>query len=104
MIGHAGRIGGCRDFSATGAGDATGGCSRTGRAANDRVFASVKHLTRAPHLLRYCIAQLQQRAVQGPGDMMTGMVTDMTSRRMIVWWFKVVVSGRFLDRFLCLPR
>jgi hypothetical protein len=28
----------------------------------------------------------------------------MTTRRIIVWWFKVVVSGRFLDRFLYLPR
>jgi hypothetical protein len=28
----------------------------------------------------------------------------MTMRRMMFWWFRVVMSGRFLDRFLCLPR
>jgi hypothetical protein len=28
----------------------------------------------------------------------------MTTRRMIYWWFRVVMSGRFLERFLCLPR
>lgn len=28
----------------------------------------------------------------------------MTTRRMMVWWFRFVLSGRFLDRFLRLPR
>jgi hypothetical protein len=28
----------------------------------------------------------------------------MKMRRMMAWWFRVVLSGRFLDRFLCLPR
>lgn len=27
----------------------------------------------------------------------------MTTRRMIYWWFRFVMSGRFLDRFLSLP-
>jgi hypothetical protein len=29
---------------------------------------------------------------------------EMTTRRMMVWWFRFVLSGRFLDRFLSLPR
>jgi len=28
----------------------------------------------------------------------------MSTRRLMAWWFWVVMSGRFLDRFLCLPR
>ena len=28
----------------------------------------------------------------------------MTTRRVMFWWFRFVLSGRFLDRFLCLPR
>jgi hypothetical protein len=28
----------------------------------------------------------------------------MTTRRLLAWWFRFVLSGRFLDRFLCLPR
>jgi hypothetical protein len=28
----------------------------------------------------------------------------MTTRRLIFWWFRFVLSGRFLDRFLSLPR
>jgi hypothetical protein len=28
----------------------------------------------------------------------------MTTRRIMVWWFWFVLSGRFLDRFLSLPR
>jgi hypothetical protein len=28
----------------------------------------------------------------------------MSTRRMIVWWFRFVLSGRFLERFLSLPR
>jgi len=27
----------------------------------------------------------------------------MTTRRLIYWWFRIVMSGRFLDRFLCMP-
>ncbi|MEY9180907.1 hypothetical protein ABIG06_002763 [Bradyrhizobium sp. USDA 326] len=30
--------------------------------------------------------------------------TAMTMRRMMSWWFRFVVSGRFFDRFLSLPR
>jgi len=30
-------------------------------------------------------------------------ITAMTTRRLIYWWFRCVMSGRFLDRFLCLP-
>jgi hypothetical protein len=29
---------------------------------------------------------------------------EMTTRRVMVWWFRFVLSGRFLDRFLSLPR
>jgi hypothetical protein len=29
---------------------------------------------------------------------------QMTTRRVMVWWFRFVLSGRFLDRFLSLPR
>jgi hypothetical protein len=28
----------------------------------------------------------------------------MTTRRVMFWWFRFVLSGRFLDRFLSLPR
>ncbi|MEY9880938.1 hypothetical protein ABIA43_002472 [Bradyrhizobium sp. USDA 328] len=28
----------------------------------------------------------------------------MTMRRMMYWWFRFVLSGRFFDRFLSLPR
>ncbi len=28
----------------------------------------------------------------------------MTTRRLMYWWFRLVLSGRFLDRFLSLPR
>jgi hypothetical protein len=28
----------------------------------------------------------------------------MTTRRLMCWWFRFVLSGRFLDRFLSLPR
>jgi hypothetical protein len=88
------------------------GCLRPSRLACDPVFVIVKHLTRARLALRYCLLQLQQRAVKDPREIpretprpiMTGMMTEMTTRRMITWWFWVVVSGRFLDRFLCLPR
>jgi hypothetical protein len=31
-------------------------------------------------------------------------ITAMSMRRMMHWWFRFVMSGRFLDRFLCLPR
>jgi hypothetical protein len=31
-------------------------------------------------------------------------IAAMTSRRIMYWWFRFVLSGRFLDRFLCLPR
>jgi len=31
-------------------------------------------------------------------------ITAMTTRRMMYWWFRFVLSGRFLDRFLSLPR
>jgi hypothetical protein len=27
----------------------------------------------------------------------------MYSRRMTGWWFRFVLSGRFLDKFLCMP-
>ncbi|MDH6262864.1 hypothetical protein M2427_006814 [Bradyrhizobium sp. BR13661] len=27
----------------------------------------------------------------------------MTTRRLIYWWFWIVMSGRFLDRFLYMP-
>jgi hypothetical protein len=28
----------------------------------------------------------------------------MTTRRKMAWWFWFVISGRFLERFLTLPR
>lgn len=28
----------------------------------------------------------------------------MSTRRMAYWWFRFVISGRFLERFLNLPR
>jgi hypothetical protein len=28
----------------------------------------------------------------------------MTKRRVMVWWFRFVLSGRFFERFLSLPR
>jgi hypothetical protein len=31
-------------------------------------------------------------------------IAAMTTRRILYWWFRFVLSGRFLDRFLCLPR
>ena len=31
-------------------------------------------------------------------------ITAMTTRRLMYWWFRFVLSGRFTDRFLCLPR
>ena len=31
-------------------------------------------------------------------------IAAMTTRRMMHWWFRFVLSGRFLDRFLSLPR
>jgi hypothetical protein len=31
-------------------------------------------------------------------------IAAMTMRRMMYWWFRFVLSGRFLDRFLSLPR
>jgi hypothetical protein len=31
-------------------------------------------------------------------------IAAMTTRRIMYWWFRFVLSGRFLDRFLCLPR
>jgi hypothetical protein len=31
-------------------------------------------------------------------------IAAMTTRRVMSWWFRFVLSGRFLDRFLCLPR
>jgi len=31
-------------------------------------------------------------------------ITAMSMRRMMYWWFRFVLSGRFMDRFLCLPR
>jgi hypothetical protein len=31
-------------------------------------------------------------------------IAAMTTRRMMTWWFWFVLSGRFLDRFLDLPR
>ena len=30
-------------------------------------------------------------------------IAAMSMRRMIYWWFRLVMSGRFLDRFLTLP-
>ncbi|WP_164938243.1 hypothetical protein [Bradyrhizobium guangzhouense] len=30
-------------------------------------------------------------------------IAAMSMRRMIYWWFRFVMSGRFLDRFLTLP-
>jgi len=57
--------------------------------------ANVKRITRALSQLRYGSAQ--------PVVGCRGRTT-MTTRRMIYWWFRVVMSGRFLDRFLCLPR
>jgi hypothetical protein len=31
-------------------------------------------------------------------------IAAMTTRRKFYWWFRFVLSGRFLDRFLSLPR
>jgi hypothetical protein len=31
-------------------------------------------------------------------------IAAMTMRRMMTWWFWFVLSGRFIDRFLSLPR
>ncbi|ULK94968.1 hypothetical protein [Bradyrhizobium sp. I71] len=31
-------------------------------------------------------------------------ITAMSMRRMMYWWFRFVLSGRFFDRFLSLPR
>jgi hypothetical protein len=28
----------------------------------------------------------------------------MKTRRMVYWWFRFVVSGRFLEKFMRLPR
>jgi hypothetical protein len=41
--------------------------------------------------------------VHAAGDGLSG-IAAMTTRRMIYWWFRFVLSGRFLDRFLSLPR
>jgi len=57
--------------------------------------ANVKRITRGLLHLRYCSAQ--------PVVGCRGFAT-MTTRRLMYWWFRVVMSGRFLDRFLCLPR
>jgi hypothetical protein len=40
--------------------------------------------------------------VRGAGGGLLG-ITAMSMRRMIYWWFRFVMSGRFLDRFLCQP-
>jgi hypothetical protein len=59
------------------------------------ITQSVKRLTHGLLQLRYCSAERWWAVSR---------MTTMTTRRMMVWWFRVVMSGRFLDRFLCLPR
>jgi hypothetical protein len=33
-----------------------------------------------------------------------GAIHEMTTRRMAYWWFRFVVSGRFLEKFLKLSK
>jgi len=40
--------------------------------------------------------------VRAAGGGLSG-IAAMSMRRMIYWWFRFVMSGRFLDRFLTLP-
>ncbi|MFK4511477.1 hypothetical protein LPJ38_05545 [Bradyrhizobium daqingense] len=56
---------------------------------------NVKHITCALLRLRY-----------GSTQPVVGLsrIAAMTTRRVMYWWFRFVLSGRFLDRFLCLPR
>jgi hypothetical protein len=54
----------------------------------------VKHFTPGTLLLRYWSREA--------GGGLSG-ITAMTTRRLIYWWFWIVMSGRFLDRFLCMP-
>jgi len=63
--------------------------------ASGPAAANVKRITRVLPQPRYCSAQ---PVVGCRGS------TTMTTRRLMYWWFRVVMSGRFLDRFLCLPR
>lgn len=36
---------------------------------------------------------------------MTGVEDrKMTTRRIMMWWFRFVLSGRFIERFIRLPR
>jgi hypothetical protein len=52
------------------------------------------------HYTRIAALALLLRAAGGG----LSRIATMTTRRMAYWWFRVVMSGRFLDRFLCLPR
>ena len=53
--------------------------------------SNVKHITCFPHRTRYSRA--------GPSYSMP-RAGSMTTRRKIIWWFKFVISGRFLETFL----
>ena len=52
------------------------------------------------HHMRLAAPALLLRAAGGG----LSRIAAMTTRRMMSWWFRFVLSGRFLDRFLSLPR
>jgi hypothetical protein len=52
------------------------------------------------HHTRIAAAALLVRAAGGG----LSRTTAMSMRRMMSWWFRFVLSGRFFDRFLSLPR
>jgi hypothetical protein len=58
---------------------------------------SVKHVIRILRCTRYPVATHQ------PGYSIA-RVESMSTRRKIYWWFRFVLSGRFLETFLNLRR
>jgi ferric-dicitrate binding protein FerR (iron transport regulator) len=52
------------------------------------------------HHMRIAAPALLLRAAGGG----LSRIAAMSMRRVMYWWFRFVLSGRFMDRFLCLPR
>lgn len=60
--------------------------------------------------LRRCDCEAHHMRIAAPALLLRAAgdglsrIAAMTTRRMLYWWFRFVLSGRFLDRFLTLPR
>ncbi len=62
--------------------------------------AGVGRHCEAPHMHPAFAALLMPAA----GVTRPSRTREMSKRRVMVWWFRFVLSGRFLERFLSLPR